>query len=97
MAAAPTPASPAGPGSFEAEEIDEDEPEAIDSPDVVTTGTDAIDQVERASEIPSVTEAAPERVTPQLTTSEPSAREEAGPDVPAAPVASPEAESDEPQ
>jgi hypothetical protein len=97
MAAAATPASAAGSGPLEVEEIDEDEPEAIDSPDVVTTGTDAIDQMERASEVPSVTEAAPERVTPQLTTTDPGVREEAGPDVPAAPTASPEAESDEPQ
>jgi hypothetical protein len=97
MVAAPVPASPAGSDSLEGEEIDEGEPDAIDSPDVVTTGTEAIDQMERVSEGAPVAEAAPERITPQLTTSEPGVREEAGPDIPAAPEASPEAEPDEPQ
>jgi hypothetical protein len=80
------PAAVAGPAaSVEAlEPEDSDEGEDLnDSPDVVTTGTEAIDQTD--SEPVSSTEPAaiaPERVTSQLQTSDPAAREEAAPDVP---------------
>ena len=77
-------AVPASPGSesLEGEEIDDAEPDMVDSPDVVTTGTEAIDQVESAAETAPVADSAPERVTPQLTTAAPDAREEAAPDLP---------------
>lgn len=74
--------APAGPEAFAGDEIDEGEPDLIESPEVVTTGTEAIDQTDHAGEAPSIAETAPERVTPQLTTAEPDAREEAPPDVP---------------
>jgi len=81
MAATNLPAS-AVPEAFTGDEIDEGEPELIDSPDIVTTGTEAIDQNDSAGEAPSIAETAPERVTPQLTTADPDAREEAPPDMP---------------
>ena len=76
------PAAPVGSEPLEGDEIDEGEPDLSDSPDVVTTGTEAIDQTESASEAPPAPETAPERVTPQLTTVDPTAREEAAPEVP---------------
>ncbi len=97
MVAATLPASPAGSEAFHGDEIDEGEPDLIDSPDTVTTGIEAIDQVEPGGEHQPIAEAAPERVTPQLTTTEPSVREEAAPDVPPTPTPPPEAEPDEPR
>ena len=82
MAAVAMPATPTGSEPLESEEIDEGEPDLIDSPDVVTTGTEAIDQLERAGEARPAAGAAPEQVTPQLATADPAAREEAAPDVP---------------
>lgn len=97
MAAAVMPASPAGSEPLEGEEIDDAEPDLNDSADVVTTGTEAIDQVDAPTETAPVVETAPEQVTPQLSTPPPDAREEAAPGVPAIPAATPEVEPDEPQ
>jgi hypothetical protein len=82
MVAGTVPAASAGPDSLQGEEIDEMEPDLADAPDVVTTGTEGIDQIEAAAEAPPIAEAAPERVTPQLTTADPASREDAAPDVP---------------
>ena len=83
------PAAPAGsavsPDTVEADEVDEGDVDINEGPDIVTTGTEAIDQTEGVVVgAPALTpDVAPERVTPQLTTSEPEAREEAAPDLPA--------------
>jgi hypothetical protein len=84
---------PAGQDSFESDEIDEGDVESVESPDMVTTGTEAIDQTEGSTAIVPVAEPAPERVTPQLTTDDPAAREEAAPDVPT--PAAPPSDADE--
>jgi hypothetical protein len=60
--------------------------------DTVTTGTEAIDQVGAASGGGSSEAAPPERITPQLISSEPDARQEAAPEIPA-PAAPDKAES----
>jgi hypothetical protein len=77
--------SPVSPDTVEADEIDEGDVDINEGPDIVTTGTEAIDQTEgTVVGAPAPTpDVAPERVTPQLATSEPEAREEAAPDLPA--------------
>ena len=83
MVAPTLPASQAGADAFQGgDEIDEGEPDLIDSPDMVTTGTEAIDQVDTAIEPSPVAEHEPERVAPQLATEDPVVREEAPPDGP---------------
>jgi hypothetical protein len=82
---------------LEGDEIDEAEPDPSDSADIVSTGTEDIEQVETADQTEPVADAAPEKITPQLSTPEPDAREEAAPEIPATPAMSSEAEPDEPQ
>jgi hypothetical protein len=93
LAATALPASPAGSEALDGDEIDDAESDLIDSPDVVTTGTEAIDQIDPAGD--AAVDAAPERVTPQLTSSQAAAREEAAPGVPATPATPPEDEPHE--
>jgi hypothetical protein len=83
------PAAVGGPAgaveSLEGDETEEIEPDAADAAEIVTTGTDDVEQLE--SGVPAAApspEPAPERVTPQLSSPEPAAREEAAPDVQAA-------------
>jgi hypothetical protein len=82
MAPANAAASPPGQEVFEGDEIDEGEAESVETSDIVTTGTEAIDQTSGSFGAVPGAESAPERVTPQLTTTDPAAREEAAPDVP---------------
>ena len=76
--------SPIAPDTIEADEVDEGDVDINEGPDIVTTGTEAIDQTDGVVATPAPSpDVAPERVTPQLTMSEPEAREEAAPDLPA--------------
>lgn len=80
------------------DELDEGELDGEGGADVVTTGTEAIDQLGEAGGVDSDTDQpTPERVTPQLSTPDPIAREDTAPEVPA-PVARPEeGEPEKPQ
>jgi hypothetical protein len=84
MMAPMTAGSPISPDAIDADDVDENDADIDNGSDVVTTGTDTIEQAEAIAEPrASTSDAAPERVTPQLTTSEPAAREDAAPELPA--------------
>jgi hypothetical protein len=73
--------------SLENDEL-EDDAEVNETADVVTTGTEEIDQLDSDADVPAPEPpAAPELVTPQLSTADPAAREEAAPELPAADLA----------
>ena len=62
----PAPAgSPVSPDAIEGDEVDEGDVDVDNGSDVVTTGTEAIDQTEEVAEVrAAIPDPAPERVTP---------------------------------